>query len=242
MLDTSDQALLDEFINLIANSFCGSTESPPEAALSWTFDPTSSGGNPTNFLTSEPSAARTKYFKFLGGFMAHSGFRHGGCFALKGPDGNLVAATVTFPPNSQHLHQTGFCEMMEIVQKMGGWAKVGTPEIQGGDSEKRTTKLNQVMEESHKAHAPGLHLYVLAFATAIGQHGRGYGKELMSFLVESAGRMNVPVYLECSGEKNERFYENNGFKMMQRYPLTFNNQSFRPDELEGLTAMVRQNN
>jgi hypothetical protein len=239
---TSDQALLDEFIDVIANSFCGSTESSPEAAISWTFDPTSSGENPTDFLTSEPSAARIKFFKFIGGFVAHSGFRHGGCFALKGPDGNLVAATVTFPPNNKHLHQTSFCEMMDIVKKMGGWAEVGTPEIQGGDSEKRMRKLEQLMDKSHKAHAPGLHLYVLAFATAIGQHGRGYGRKLMTFLVESAGRMNVPVYLECSGKKNERFYGANGFKMMQRYPIQFNNHSFNPDELEGITAMVRQNN
>lgn len=240
--NTSDQILIDEFIAVIANSFCGSTESPPESALSWCFDPTSSGENPADFLTSDPSAARIKYFKFIAGVSAYSGFRHGGCFALKGPEGNLVAATVTFPPNNKHLHQTGFCEMMDIIKKMGGWAEVRTPEIQGGDSAKRMRKITQAANKSHNAHAPGLHLLVHVFATAIGQHGKGHGRKLMSFLIESAGRMNVPIYLECSGKRNERFYGKNGFKMMQRYPVKFNNQSFNPDGLEGVAAMVWQKN
>jgi len=234
---SSDQDLRDEFIGLIMSSLCGSTKSPPEAALSWAYDPMSSGGNnPTGFLTSEPSANRIKYFKFIAGFGAHSGFRHGGCFALKdSQNGKLVAATVTFPPNKKNLHQAGICEIMKMVGKMGGWAKIKTPEIEGG----RMDKLEKAMKKSHEAHAPGFHLYVQSFATAVGHHGKGYGRRLMEFLTESAERMDVPVYLECCGVNNERFYGNNGFKMMKRYPVEYKNESFNPDGLEGFAAMVR---
>jgi hypothetical protein len=237
--DSSEPALISEFIDVIATSFCGSTDSAPEAALSWAYDPDASGENPTDVLMVEPSAARVKYFKALGGFCVHSGLRHGGCFALKGANGKLVAATVTFPPNNKNLHKTGICEILHIVKKLGG-AKNLPPEMKGGDSEKRMQQVSNAMEKSHKTHAKGLHLYVLAFASAIGHQGQGYGRKLMAFLVESARRMNVPAYLECSGEKNERFYKNNGYALMQRYELKYKDQTFSPNG--GMAAMVLQNN
>lgn len=198
--EASDQALIDEFIELVGNSFCGSTDAPPEASISWAFDPTSSGENPADFLSGEASVARVKYFKFIGGLVTHSGLRHGGCFALKDPNGKLVAATVTFPPNNKHLHNTGIWEFMHIAKKLGGMSNI-PPEMKGGPSEKRMSKLDAAMKKSHKTHAAGLHLYVLAFATVVGEHGKGHGRKLMTFLVESARKMNVPAYLECSGGK-----------------------------------------
>ena len=60
----------------------------------------------------------------------------------------------------------------------------------------------------------------------------------MTFLLESARRMEVPAYLECSGEKNERFYTNNGYKLMQRYEVKYKDQCFKPDALDGMAAMV----
>lgn len=152
----------------------------------------------------------------------------------------IVAAAVTFPPNKNKLHQIGFCEMMSIMDRMGGWNKVGSPEIQGGDSANRMNKVSETMEKYHGIHAPGLHLYVYGFATALGEQGKGYGKQLMTFLVESANRMKVPVYLECSGEKNERFYGRNGFEVVKRHPIEYKNQSFDPDGLGGLSAMYRR--
>ena len=123
---------------------------------------------------------------------------------------------------------------------MGGWNKVASPEIQGGDSAKRMNKVNQTMEKYHGVHAPGRHVYVYAFATCIREQGKGYGRQLMTFPVESAKRMNVPLYLECSGEKNERFYGRNGFEVVRRHPIEYKNQSFDPDGLGGLSAMYRR--
>lgn len=239
LTENSDPALLNEFVDVFAYSFCGSTESPPEAALSWSFDPASSGDNPSGLLTCEPSEARIKYFKFIAGFAVHSALRHGGCFALQKDDGKIAAAAVTFPPNHKRVHRIGTCEQMQVVDRMGGWTKVASPEIQGGDSEKRLSKVSETMEKYHDVHAPGLHIYVLAFATLLGEQGKGYGKQLMTFLTESANRMvePVPLYLECSGQKNERFYERNGFKVVKRYPIEFKNQAFDPDGLGGLSAM-----
>ena len=101
-------------------------------------------------------------------------------------------------------------------------------------------KVDKVMTKSHKTHAKGEHLYLQAIATAMGHHGKGYGKQLMTFLLEAASRMNVPFYLECCGKKNERFYEKNGFKLVQRYAIECKGQTFKPDGLEGASAMIWQ--
>ena len=245
MWEDQAQALIDEFIDVLSRSFCGTSEEAPEAAISWVFDPASSGANPADALTGEPSAARTKYFQFQAGFMAHWGFRHGGCFALRGEGGAsapLVAAVVTIPPNTKGLHATGLCEMMDIVKRMGGWDKVKSPEVEGGPSAKRHSKLEALQKKMHKEHAPGLHLYVLAFGTAPGHQRKGYGRKLAQFLVDAAGRMEVPAYLECCGKQCESFYESLGFKVVKRHPLEVKRggevDTLVADGQEGFTAMV----
>lgn len=235
--ETSPPELIKEFSDVIGNSFCGTKESPPEAVLSWAYDPNASGENPARPLSDEPSAERTNYFQYLGAFVTRTGLRHGGCFALRNSEGTIVAATVTFPPNNKKLYHTGMWEMMSIMNTLGGVKNMPT-EMQSGDSAKRMEILDKIMKKSHKAHAGGRHLYVNAFATAVAYQGQGNGRKLMTFLVESARRMEVPAYLECSGEKNERFYTNNGYKLMQRYEVKYKDQCFKPDATGGMAAMV----
>ena len=235
--ETSPPQLIKEFSDVIGNSFCGTNESRPEAVLSWAYDPNASGENPAIPLSDEPSAARKNYFQYLGAFITRSGLRHGGCFALRNSEGKIVCATVTFPPNSKKLYHIGLCETMSIVDTLGGMKNM-PPEMKSGDSEKRMGIVDKIMKKSHKAHASGRHLYVNAFATAVGYQGQGNGKKLMTFLLESARRMEVPAYLECSGENNERFYTNNGYKLMQRYEVKYKDQCFKPDALDGMAAMV----
>ena len=50
--------------------------------------------------------------------------------------------------------------------------------------------------------------------------------------------MNVPLYLETSGERVERFYKSLGFKVVQRYPLNHKGKSLTHGELDGFAAMV----
>eukprot|EP00943_MAST-04B_sp_MAST-4B-sp1_P006467 g6467.t1 len=235
--ETSPPGLIKEFSDVIGNSFCGTKESRPEAVLSWVYDPNASGENPASPLSDEPSAARTKFFQYLGAFTTRAALRHGGCFALRNSEGKIVTATVTYPPNSKKLYHTGLCEMLRIVKTLGG-AKNVPPEMQSGDTKKKMEILDKIMKKSHKAHAIGRHLYVNCFATAVGYQGQGNGKKLMTFLVESARRMEVPAYLECNGEKNERFYINNGYTLMQRYEIKYKDQIFKPDGLDGIAAMV----
>ena len=235
--ERSSQTLQDEFARLIGMSFCGSTGTAPEGALSWVFDPKSSGDNPSGPLLEEPSAARVRFFEALGKFISIQGIRHGGCFALRDESEKLVAATVTIPPNKKNLHHMGGCEQWYVMNQMGGMSAM-PPELTSGPSEKRSGLLEKTMLQSHKSHASGEHLYVFAFATALGEQGKGYGRKLMEFLVASADRMNVPAYLECSGAKNERFYNNNGYQLKQRYPIEFQGDSFKPDGLDGMAAMV----
>eukprot|EP00944_MAST-04C_sp_MAST-4C-sp1_P010397 g10397.t1 len=238
--EASDKALIDEFISVLAESWCGSPTRPPEPCFSWCFDPTSSGENLGDVLKSDVTESRKKYFDFFLGFMAYGAFRHGGCFGLKGPDGNLVTAAITYPPNKKHLHQLGLFEQMNVAEKMGGFSKVSTPEVTGGDPAARQAKLDKAMNKAHKVHAKGEHLYLQAIGTATGHDGKGYGRQLMTFLLEAANRMNVPVYVDCCGKKNERFYEKNGFKVVQRYPIECKGQALKVDGVEGFYSMLWQ--
>ena len=56
--------------------------------------------------------------------------------------------------------------------------------------------LAKVMAESHKKHASKAHWYVLCFAMDNEKQGKGYGRELMTFITSMADAANLPLYLE----------------------------------------------
>jgi len=242
--ETSSETLIEEFVALLSESFCGSTSDPPEAAISWAYDPECSGENPAAALTQEPSDSRKNYFRYMVRMGFRQAARHGGCFALldksSGSDGaKIVAATITFPPNNKKLYLLGTCEMIYLVRQLGGASAV-PPAMKGGSSAKRLKLLDQAMHLSHSENASEPHLYVWFLAAALREKGKGYGKRMMNFLKNAADNMNVKIYLECGGQKNESFYQHHGYQVKKRYPIEYKGCSYRPDGLEGISAMVYQ--
>jgi ribosomal protein S18 acetylase RimI-like enzyme len=58
---------------------------------------------------------------------------------------------------------------------------------------------------------PHLHWYVNFVASNPDLQGQGYGSRLMRRICDSADKEGADCYLECSSEKNKRFYEKFGF-------------------------------
>jgi len=180
-----DPTIHEEFINVIATSFCGTTTTSPEAIISWSYSVDSSGIEPAKPLTNEPSPERQAYFKWVGGYIFHAGFRHGGCFALR-EAGKLVAVTVLmYVAEGTTPYKQSMCEFMSIAGKLGGMSNV--PEEIGNP---RNAALDGLFANTH-ADAMGnkRHLYVFAVATVPGEQGKGYGRRLMELVGKCADNL-----------------------------------------------------
>ena len=75
------------------------------------------------------------------------------------------------------------------------------------------------MNEAHQRHAHEPHWYVWAFATRPEVQGQGHGRKMMRWLTMVSDFLRVKMYLETAGERNERFYRKNGFKVVEMVPF-----------------------
>ena len=158
---------------------------------------------------------------------------HRSCFALK-KDGKIVAACLCCPPSNKKLYkQSLVCEMCLAVS-------LGIPKLlQSGPSMKRHEAEVKKTSEAHATYAPTPHWYVFCFASDAEHQGKGYGRELMTFLTELADQTGHPMYLETYGPRNERFYTRNGFTVKERMVIETNGHGTL-DKHGGILAMLRQ--
>ena len=247
IVEESDPKRINEFADLVSESFCGTTTTPPEPIMAWTYDhgdgtfELDAGTASGEILKKVPSLERTEYFRFIGHFITHQCLRHGGCYALEDTDGKLCAAAITIPPNANAVWDIGLCEMMMIIEKMGGDSKI--PErMNKGISKDKMDQVEKIMQIAHKNHAPSKHLYLYVLATKPEVQGKGYGSKLLKFINNAATFQHVPAYLETSGKKNEEFYLSRGWIVAGRYPLSVKGYKLKADadDTEGnLLAMTK---
>ena len=212
----SNAATKQQVIDILAKGFAGTTKVAPDGSNSWCIDPQASGPNPCDPLLAEPDEARKKVAQWSCDYIVHTAARHGGVFYMKDAKTNQVqAAMVTFPPNSQHLHDDSknICNSLYAMRQSGF-----PPDFPPGCSN-RYELLQKKMKEFHALMEDKLHWYVLLIAVNPDAQGQGFGSKLMSFVSQLGDATNTPVYLETAGEKLERFYEKFGFKVIQRGEL-----------------------
>jgi ribosomal protein S18 acetylase RimI-like enzyme len=71
------------------------------------------------------------------------------------------------------------------------------------------------MSQAHWKHGPNhRHWYVNFVASNPDLQGQGYGSKIMRKVCELADKERADCYLECGMEKNKRFYERFGFKVV----------------------------
>ena len=235
---------INEFGDLIAESFCGTTTTAPEPVLAWIFDhgdgsfELDAGTTPAEVLKQDPSEERKAYFKWLAYFCIHQSLRHGGCYALEDTDGKLCSAAITIPPNNNRLYDVGFCEMMGIINKLGGESMV--PKIiSSGIGSKKLKELEKVLKNAHQKHASNRHLFLSVFATKPSEQGKGHGDKLLTFINDSAKFQKVPIYLETSSKKNIDFYNKRGYIIAEKCPIVVSGFEFKADnDDKGLTVMT----
>ena len=127
------------------------------------------------------------------------------------------------------------CELLHVFRRM----REVSPDVTSSPAAARLDRGGKQMKVCHDEHAPGRHIYVLLFGTAVGQQGRGYGRRLMEFITTSADHIGGPCYLETSGAKNERFYGHNGYEVKGHYSVEHDGKTYDPEGLGGFTGMVR---
>ena len=239
----------------MSKSFCGTATTPPEGVLSWGLGGTGviehTKPLPAELVENiDEFQKRKDFFKFVIQFSFTAAGRHGGCFSVRDEEGKMGCHAITFPPNNRELHKQGSCEMMWIMNQLGGMSKLH-PAFNEGEAAIRLDVMDKTMQAGHDKYAQKPHIYVWCLGSSPEQQGKGHGRTLLQHITAAADRMKVPTYLETSGEKNERFYTRNGFKVLERLPMTYVSESktkeygektevtFRPDGLEGMSACVR---
>lgn len=71
------------------------------------------------------------------------------------------------------------------------------------------------LAKAKEEHMKGVeHLYVMILGVARQHQGKGHGGRLMRAIMEESRKMNLPIYLETSTEKNVAMYEYYGFRQM----------------------------
>ena len=85
----------------------------------------------------------------------------------------------------------------------------------GLKASKRFKPIGKYATKMHKKHAPGKHWYLETLGVDPNFQGKGIGSSLMNFKLKEIDLQGLPIYLETSTEKNVRFYEKMGFKVVE---------------------------
>ncbi|MEM6412500.1 MAG: GNAT family N-acetyltransferase [Pseudomonadota bacterium] len=75
----------------------------------------------------------------------------------------------------------------------------------------RATRLAALMEKYHPKEP---HAYLFTVGTRRSGRGKGYGKALLTPVLEACDRASLPVYLENSNPVNTGFYRSQGFESL----------------------------
>ena len=63
------------------------------------------------------------------------------------------------------------------------------------------------------------YIYLFVIGVALELQGQGFGRKLLSALIEESQEAGIPIYTETQTERNVRFYERLGFKQLDRIAL-----------------------
>ena len=83
----------------------------------------------------------------------------------------------------------------------------------------RSIPLVRCMQSAHKRNAPFPHWYLQLLGVDPKAQGKGYGNILMRTMIKRIDKQKLPIYLETNLKKNVGFYQNHGFKVVEKFNI-----------------------
>jgi len=85
----------------------------------------------------------------------------------------------------------------------------------GLEAAKRSNPIRKFIEKVHVEIISDKHWYLNELGVDPLFQGKGYGSSLMRYMLKKIDEQGLPVYLETSLEKNVKYYEKFGFKLIK---------------------------
>ncbi len=139
---------------------------------------------------------------------------------------DLQGIAFALPPEHTHLP-------LSVFIRSGYWK---APLVLGLRDFYRSQACEEAVGEAHTRWMQTQpHYYLWGLTVHPQAQGRGYGKALLSLLLEKAAARQVPVYLETHTENNVSYYQALGFECLERiitpsYELPFWCLVWRPQD------------
>jgi len=206
------RAELKEAVNVLAESFAGTTSSAPEGAMDWVFgkELRSPNGMLYEKLSEEPSEERLRLFKSVAKMAVNlTGYHGGKVLVIKNTDtGKIIGVACLRIIN-------GGSSWLEALQELRAIGSVGLSGLSrlvklSKAGKQRALFLNDLTAKEKKNHVHSKTWYAMMIGIHPSVQGQGVGKKMMSAIGDLADQDSLPVYLEASGERNAGFYEHAG--------------------------------
>ncbi|KAH0472077.1 MAG: uncharacterized protein KVP18_001289 [Porospora cf. gigantea A] len=202
---------LNEFCELLARAFVGTTHTVSEALVDHVLGPRKDGSEMYGVVKDvETLADRYATVEQVATFMY---FTCDFVFVLRDESGEICSASVM----SFHQRSNHFRWMWSL------WAIVkvcmrGIPDREMARRLRQLATAHEVKRLRLTQNQP--HLYVEAFFTNPEKQGRGYGRQMLGAVCAAADKLGVLCYLECSSARNKSFYEKSGFVALESSTTT----------------------
>lgn len=207
-----DMALRKKIVDCGAASFAGTDHSDPEGTLDWLLGPQLAG------KWDDPR--RKIMMQWLMNFFATAVLDQMGGFILAAPleTGELGAVCMVIPkPHG------AFSKAALGVALLSSVCRNGLPPLkQMGEARKGIEKRLdsfRVVEEVQRKYASGPHVYVQVMAVHPDAQGKGLCGKLMRQANAYADKLNLPMWLETSGEKNVSIYKRFGYEVAEQFTV-----------------------
>jgi GNAT superfamily N-acetyltransferase len=220
--------LILELIDCMAASFCGTTTKEPERFMNWALGSRLSMA-PVRKQTSDNHALlqqRLVALRWVMGYVVHETLSqgHGSILYIRAPSGEIGAASVLqFKDTNRHgyvsLAMATVTSYWLVVTTLGlppwmaesNWPTVGV--------QYRLDHGALFLKDFHARWCNGLHLYTAIMATSPGYQGRGYCGQIMKTTVALGRELELDVYLETGGERNQKIYQKYGYVLVEEKEL-----------------------